>query len=115
MGEVVYYRGDNPPIEWSIIKMGSNIVTLQHADEVKVASFADVYRPSDVVYAPSTTQAQMSAQMPTQMPQQMPAGINFAPVINVGVKPTADTNVATEQPQNLDMFKNLVVKKLDNA
>jgi hypothetical protein len=54
-------------------------------------------------------------QMPTAIQPQMPTGINFAPVINVGVKPTADTNVATvEQPQDLDMFKNLVVKKLDD-
>ena len=116
MGEIVFFRGDNPPIEWTVINIGNQVVTLQNGEDIKVAQMSDVYQP------PLSVPMRYPMEQPQQQQQQqVPSGINFAPVINVGTTTTpaaATTNASTtvsEKPAetpNEDIFKNLVIKKV---
>jgi hypothetical protein len=113
MGEVVFFRGDNPPIEWTVINIGNKVVTLQNGEDIKVAQISDVYQP------PLSVPMQYP---PLQQQQQVPSGINFAPVINVGTTTTPATTAATSaaaaeipkpaETPNEDIFKNLIIKKV---
>ena len=116
MGEIVFFRGDNPPIEWTVINIGNQVVTLQNGEDIKVAQMSDVYQPPLSV----PMQYPIEQQQQQQQQQQVPSGINFAPVINVGTTttPAAATTASTtvsEKPAeipNEDIFKNLVIKKV---
>jgi hypothetical protein len=101
-GEIVYYRGDAQPQEWFIRKIGNNTITIQRRiageinpeTDIKVVEKKDIYRPSDVVYAPRTPsmspdnvikggESYDNMQMGSLYPQNLPSSINFAPVITV--------------------------------
>ena len=114
MGEIVFFRGDNPPVEWTVISIGNQVVTLQNGEDIKVAQMSDVYQP------PLSVPMQYPMEQPQQQQQQqqqVPSGINFAPVINVGTTTTpaiASTTVSEKPAEtpNEDIFKNLVIKKV---
>jgi hypothetical protein len=106
-GEIVYYRGDKQPQEWFIRKIGNNTITIQKKiqgeinpeTDIKVIEKKDIYRPSDIVYAPKTPSISPpitpenvvkggelydnNMQMSSLYPQNIPSSINFAPVITV--------------------------------
>jgi hypothetical protein len=105
-GEIVFYRGDKQPQEWFIRKIGNNTITIQKRMEgeidpetdVKVVEKKDIYRQSDIVYAPMTPSISPenlvkggelydnnnnNMQMGSLYPQNIPSSINFAPVITV--------------------------------
>jgi len=130
-GEIVFYRGDKQPQEWFIRKIGNNTITIQKRIEgeidpetdVKVVEKKDIYRQSDIVYAPRTASISPSIispenlyndnmQMGSPYSQSIPSSINFAPVITVVgndnkgdiVSPTNDNT------NNIPDFNGLVVK-----
>jgi hypothetical protein len=135
-GEIVFYRGDKQPQEWFIRKIGNNTITIQKRIEgeidpetdVKVVEKKDIYRQSDIVYAPRTASISPSIspenvvnggelydnmQMNSLYPQNIPSSINFAPVITVVgndnkgdiVPPPNNTNT------NIPDFNGLVINK----
>jgi DNA-directed RNA polymerase II subunit RPB2 len=98
-GEIVYYRGDTQPQEWFIRKIGNNTITIQKKiqgeinpeTDIKVVEKKDIYRPSDIVYAPKTPSitpenvvkgGEINMQPVSSYPD-IPPSFNFSPIITV--------------------------------
>ena len=104
-GEIVFYRGEQNPSEYQIIKVGNNFITIQKVpkfgeiysgkEDVKVVSRMELYRPGEIVPLNIPTHFIQDHEMQDRPPstnfhgfgQHLNHGtepqINFAPVINV--------------------------------